>query len=258
MKKFFYILCIAGIFSSCDNDESTAIVDQELQPEKISAFIASFPKSYSSIDPRLTYKFSYENGLLKKASGKIMSPTPGITTFMTDPYSLFSYNNDKVSIQHSEMETNGAVKEVCTMENGKLKSRYLYNGIDVLFSEKTYSYQTDKIAVYEKQYTWEYFTTYFFDSNQNLIKSEKLEKSGGIDSKLTTTFYSNFDTAKNPFKKLYLCNDNFYEKSLSKNNYRTVDYTVQDLQNPQFPPGSGHSDWTYFYDSDGQVILTWQ
>lgn len=144
------------------------------------------------------------------------------------------------------------------MENGKLKSRYLYYDADSWFSEKTYSYQTDKIVVHEKTYTWEYITTYFFDSNENLIKSERLEKSGGIDSKLTTTFYSNFDTAKNPFKKLYLCNDNFYEKSLSKNNYRKIDYTVQDLQNTQFPPGSGHSEWTYSYGSDGQVILTLQ
>ncbi|SHF22572.1 hypothetical protein [Chryseobacterium takakiae] len=256
MKKFFYILCIAGIFSSCDNDESAAIVDQELQPEKISAFIASFPKSYSSIDPHLNYEFSYENGLLKKASGKIMSPAPGITTFMTDPYSLFSYNNDKISIQHSEIAGNGAKKEICNVENGKLKSRYLYDSSDSQFSEIIYTYQADKIIVHEKKYTWEYFTTYFFDSNQNLIKSEKLEKSGGIDSKLTTTFYSNFDTAKNPFKKLYVCNDNFYEKSLSKNNYRKIDYTVQDLQNPQFLPGSGHSEWTYSYGSDGQIILT--
>ncbi|WP_370898889.1 hypothetical protein [Chryseobacterium gossypii] len=187
-----------------------------------------------------------------------MSPTPGITIFMTAPYSLFSYNNDKISIQHSEIADNGAKKEICNMENGKLKSRYLYDGSDFLFSEKTYAYQADKVIVDEKKYTWEYFTTYFFDSNQNLIKSEKLEKSGGIDSKLTTTFYSNFDTAKNPFKKLYLCNDNFYEKSLSKNNYRKIDYTVQDLQNTQFPLGNGHSEWTYSYGSDGQVILKLQ
>ncbi len=258
MKKLFYILCIVGIFSSCNNDENIIVTDQDLQPEKISAFIASFPKSYSSIDPHLNYEFSYENGLLKKASGKVVTPTPGVTIFITDQYSSFSYTNDKVSIQHSEMADNGAKKEICNMENGKLKSRYLYDVSDFLFSEKTYSYQTDKIVVHEKKYTWEYFTTYFFDSNQNLIKSEKLEKAEGVDSKLTTTFYSNFDTAKNPFKKLYLCNDNFYEKSLSKNNYRKINYTVQDLQNPQFPPGSGHSEWTYFYDSNGQVILTWQ
>lgn len=257
MKKIFYILCIAGIFSSCSNDDSVIIAEQDLQPEKIFVFIASLPKSYS-IDPHFNYEFSYENGLLKKASGKITAVTPYITMFFEEPYSLFTYNNDKISIQHSEEADNGAIKEICNMENGKLKSRYLYHDPDSWFSEITYTYQADKTVVHQKTYTWEYITTYFFDSNQNLIKSERLEKSGGIDSKLTTTFYSNFDTAKNPFKKLYLCNDNFYEKSLSKNNYRKIDYTVQDLQNTQFPPGSGHAEWTYSYDSNGQVILTLQ
>ncbi|WP_129536095.1 hypothetical protein [Chryseobacterium sp. 3008163] len=72
---------------------------------------------------------------------------------------------------------------------------------------------------------------------------------------MTTIYYSNFDTAKNPYKKLYLMNENFFVKSLSANNYRKMSYTIEYLQNPQSVPGNGSSEWTYNYDSNGQVII---
>lgn len=58
------------------------------------------------------------------------------------------------------------------------------------------------------------------------------KKTGGVDNKVTTTIYSDYDTAKNPFRKLYLVNEDFYEKGLSANNFRAKKTTSQYLPTP--------------------------
>jgi hypothetical protein len=262
MKKNLYILYTTGILLfSCTGTDEMEIqngknLSVDIQPEKISVQYAALPK-ITSLDPALNYEFSYENGYLRKMSGKVIF-TGGFELFFKNESSVLSYNNNQVTIEHSETADNGAKNIVYTMENNKPKKAELYDAYSFLFSKKEYFYETNKIITYEKTYTWEYYTTYFFDSSKNLIKAEKLEKSAGIDKKLTTTFYLNFDKAKNPYKKLYLLNDNFYEKSLSENNFRKITYTIQDLQNTQYPPGYGNAEWSYNYNSSGQVILHFQ
>jgi hypothetical protein len=102
------------------------------------------------------------------------------------------------------------------------------------------------------------FSTYYFDSNNNLSKSETLEKAGDKNKQFTTTVYSDFDNAKNPFKKLYLINDDFYEKSLSKNNFRAKESVIEYAESPGGitpQPGISKAKWTYNYDAHGQVLL---
>lgn len=256
MKKLLYLIFVLNLMScSVNNDvlEDQQDITVDLEPNKAFVHNMQFPKIIS-LDLKY-YTFNYENGRLIKMVGKLMSN--GL--FFSEPYISLSYNNNKVTLKHSD-DPNNIV--VYTMENNILKSAELYMYDNILVSKKSYTYETDKVIVYEDRFNKnnEVLTTFFFDSNKNLTKSEKLEKSGGMDMKFTTVTYLDFDHAKNPFKKLSLMNDNFYEKSLSANNFRAIEAISQNLPNPangntQYPPGYLNSQWTYPYDFNGEILL---
>lgn len=258
MKKFFYFLFILGIISCANSDDilENQQVLQDLEPNKAFVNYMEFPK-LALLYPSWYYTFNYQNGNLTKMTGKLVNggtlSSPDI--FYPDSFISLSYNNNQVEVKYS---SDVYPTIVYTMENDKPKKAELYNEFNQLITIKNYTYEVNKIILHENSYNgnMEIFTTYFFDSNKNLIKSEKLEKSSGVDRRLKITNYSNFDNAKNPFKKMFLINDNLYEKSLSTNNYRKIEGTTQEFYNPnQFPPGNFYAQWNYKYDQNGQVLL---
>lgn len=262
IKKIFFFFFALSIISCSTNDdvleEQNNVQQEDLQPEKAFVYYAEFPKTVP-LNPLWYYTFTYENGKLTKMAGKIQMVSLNSYMFFSTSFLTLSYDNNLVKIKNSD---NPYTTVVYTMENNKPKKseyfEYYLDAGDVLIETKTYTYEADKIIVYQDQFnkSIESYTTYFFDSNKNLIKSEKLEKSGGVNLRMTTTNYSNFDHAKNPFKKLNLVNETFFEKSLSTNNYRKIEGTTYEFYNPnQYPPGKFISQWNYNYDSQGQVVL---
>lgn len=247
--------------TSSDDILENQQVSADLEPAKAFVHYMDFPK-ITSLYPSWYHTFNYENGKLVKMSGKVaLAGTWLPNIFFPDSVITLSYNNNnnKVTLKNSD---NPYTAIVYTMESNRLEKSELFDNDlvnpEVLMRTRTYTYESNKINVYEDEFNKnrEAFTTYFFDSNKNLIKSEKLEKSGGVDMKFTTTTYSDFDNAKNPFKKIFLVNDNFYEKSLSVNNFRKVEGTIHEFYNPNnYPDGNFMSQWTYQYDTIGQVLL---
>lgn len=256
MKKLFYFLFILGIIScstSSDNILENQQTPTDLEPNKAFAYYMESPK-LALLQPSWYYTFNYENGRLIKMTGKFVKSENAWLpdSFYSDSFTTLSYHNNQIELKFSN-DTYPTI--VYTMENDKPKKAELYNQFNELITVKNYTYESGKIKIYSKTYTFETYYTYYLGSNNNLIKSEKLEKSGGVDKTLTTTTYSNFDSSKNPFKKMYLLNDNLYEKSLSSNNYKKINYTIQNLESPQSLPGKGDAEWTYQYDSNNQVVL---
>ncbi|OCK53141.1 hypothetical protein BA768_00875 [Chryseobacterium sp. CBo1] len=264
MKKLLYILLAFAVISCSGTDDILQEAtfqnnSSELQPDKIWVYYAELPV-ITNVNQDWNYKFLYENGLLKRMTGRLNKVNSGgsnIYFFSNDIYTNVSYLPNQVVVEHSEMH-DGVKKIVHTLQNNKLIKSEIYNNYNEIYQVKNYSYEANKISVHTKWYSWDTYDTYFFDSNKNLIKSEKLELSGNVETKLTKTDYLNFDTAKNPYKKLSLLNENFFVKSLSENNYRKISYTTQYLPNdPQILPGNGYNEWTYQYNSDGQVVLSY-
>lgn len=251
MKKTFYFLFTIVSMISCSNNDEGSLDNQnepELEPQKAIVHYMQFP-NYYSYGP-IYYTFNYENGRLLKMTGKVLQNE----MFFPEIVRTLSYSNNQVILNDPD---DLYTKKNYTIENNRLAKAELYR-YDELATSTSYTYENSKIIVYGDSYNknMETITSYFFDANKNLIKSEKLDKSAGINKKLTTTNYSNFDNAKNPFKKLYLINDNFYEKSLSVNNYRKIEGTIYYYDNPNnYPPGVFMSQWNYKYDSNGQILL---
>ncbi|CAD7801735.1 hypothetical protein CHRY9390_00820 [Chryseobacterium aquaeductus] len=260
MKKLLNILLLLFLFSCSGNCDSLEEVSQnfnsDLEPSKIWTYYAELP-IITTQNPDWYYQFSYENGLLKRMNGKLYKMGNSgfeFYTFSQNVSTNFSYSGNQIVVEYSENDAE-IKKSINTLESGRIKKSESFDEFNNLIITKNYSYETDKISVHTKRYTFDTYDTYFFDSNKNLIKSEKLQVSSNIQTRLTTTQYLNFDQAKNPYKKLYIVNDNFFIKSLSENNFRKITYITQNLQYPELNPGSGYSEWTYQYDADGQVIL---
>ncbi|MCS3532592.1 hypothetical protein [Chryseobacterium sp. JUb7] len=273
IKKIFFFFFALSIISCSTNDdvleEQNNVQQEDLQPEKI---LPPYVYPTTSFTIGGYFKCVYNNGKLTRMYGRYLkSEQLGVPDrFDLDSFMTFTYNNNQVKLEFiSDSGVDLGMVIIYTMENDRLiKSELYYRDFvepDMLVKTRTYTYEANKIAVYEDENNKmrESFITYTFDSNKNLIKSEKLDKSYGIDSKLTVTNYSNFDHAKNPFKKLSLVYDQnnihdntFYVKSLSANNYRKIEGTTQLLnsQHP-YPQGTFMSQWNYNYDSQGQVVL---
>lgn len=259
MKRIFYVLFILSLFSCSTNNDTIENTPTEIEPEK--GYIFEMDYRSTMPDPNHYYQFTYENGRLKNILGKFYT----FSGFSPNVLTQLTYSNNTVKIDYFEREDVHGYKTIYyTMENNRpVKSEKYqnYNGYpSYLETAKTYAYGPNKITTYVKKGGYEYYTTYYLDSNNNLSKSEVLEKMGGVDNKITTTTYSDFDNAGNPFKKLYLINDDFYEKSLSTNNFRATNTISQYLPTPAngnmtYPPGYSNSQWSYNYDTNGQVLL---
>ncbi|MGU3373346.1 hypothetical protein [Chryseobacterium sp. M5A1_1a] len=194
---------------------------------------------------------------LTKISGKFTSP--GLFEF--DDYASLTYESNKVKVIYSPDFYPTKDYALYTMENNKpVKVEYYVFFMDqkyhLLNTKKSYSYEKNTIKVYENQLDgyFEYFTTYFFNDKNNLIKKELLQKQSGVETSFSTSTYSDFDNADNPFTKMGLVNEALYDKSLSTNNFRKEEYIYKDLtSNGGFFTKTYN--YPYKYDSNGQVLL---
>jgi len=262
MKNLYYIVLLLALLSCSTTDESiTEIQTEDLQPDK--GYIFEMDQRTTLPSPEKYYQFFYENGHLHKMLGRNYFVTANYQLFDPNAITQLTYTNDKIQIDYLESETTSGYRTTSyLMENNKpvKAEKYYKNGTFAeLEMTRTFTYGSNTISVYTKRGYQELFTTYYFDGNSNLSKSETLEKTTGKDKQFTTTVYSDFDNAKNPFKKLFLINDDFYEKSLSKNNFRAKESVIEYAEYPNngIPPqpGISKSKWTYNYDKNGQVLL---
>lgn len=253
MKKIFYILFALSLFSCSSNEDIVEEAQiQDLQPDK--AYIHYVDRPTSNLNTDWYYRFNYENDNLTKISGWLKGGT-----FSSDAYTYLTYQGNEAKISYS---FDSDLTNVYTLQNNIPIKEVLYIQ-DYVQGTKTYTYENDKIKIYMKLTNTlsDYFVTYYFNpATKNLIKSEFLRKSQGIDVELITTIYSDFDNAQNPFKKMRLVSDDLYEKSLSANNFRKKEVTVKQFAHPS----NGNAEiifaatihkLTYKYDSKGQVLL---
>lgn len=242
------------MFSCSSNDDALEnTIDQGLQPEKAYTFYTEF---YNVGDTPFTdayYQFTYENGNLKKVSSYNLYPIEYANSIY-----LF-YHPNQVKVIDTTIGQNNDAYTLYTMENHMIVKSEDW-GRDFLMNPKVYktrlyTYEKGVIKVYEKQdANNEFFTNYYFNSDNNLVKKEKIQRKQGVDVMINTYIYSDFDHAKNPFKKLGLVNQTWFDKSLSVNNYRKIEFSYKDLVSGYNSPKQIYN-CTYKYGSNGEVML---
>lgn len=266
MKKLLYISLVLSLFSCSSSDDTTEDTPSPIvHTEK--AYVYNTDGVGTVPNPKEYYEFTYENGNLVNVKGRFLPVFfQMFNMFFSELTTQLSYNGNKIKV--SVLEFAGISKHdeyLYYMENSRpQKAEYYYvnkdTGNSPIVYTKTYTYEQDRVEKtsikFNNAANTEYATTYYYDDKNNLIKSEMLETGNGVTYQRTTTTYSDFDNAANPFKKLYLINDVFYEKSLSANNFRTKESVVERLNpNSSVPPKISKKTWTYKYDVNGQVLL---
>ncbi|WP_454046845.1 hypothetical protein [Chryseobacterium sp. Marseille-Q8038] len=264
MKKLLYLSLALSLFSCGSSYDSTDDTPSSIEDvEKAYVYCADgigtgpLPEEY--------YEFTYENGNLTKVKGRFYPVfVQFFDRFFPEPITKLIYSGNIVTVRELELGGIPGYDEYrYTMNNNrpvKQESYHVKNatGRSSVSDTKTYTYEQDKLKNVHWELAgsgdYEYITTYYYDNNNNLTKSEFLERIKGVDNKMTTSIYSDFDTASNPFKKLFLINDTFFEKSLSVNNFRKKETTVVNLV-LNIPPKISTKTWNYKYDVNGQVLL---
>ncbi|MFP3835464.1 hypothetical protein [Chryseobacterium sp. SIMBA_028] len=263
MKKIFCILLGISLLScSGSNDDITNTAEEvqeaNSQPDKGYAFYVDSP--FTPIGPDNYYKFTYNNGNLTRISGK----NGTVAGTFVDTYTALSYQGNQVTVEYSWASSLNTDHINYTMKDGRpieAEYRRIENNMPyyTLYQRKFFTYEnnTIKVSIWRKGVVEEEeaVVTYSFNNNQNLAKSEKLEKRKGKPVFMTTTIYSDFDKAKNPFKKFGLVNDILYEKSLSVNNFRKSESTQTIFMETTNPTYTSTGVNFYKYDSKGQVLL---
>lgn len=269
MKHLFTILFIGLSLISCSsNEEDTENNNNERVLDKIGIDITN-----SAINPSVSFSFEYNNEkkLIKKTGGYLeLSPTTGYgTRFSNEIYTLLTYTNNKVIVENF---SNSVVFTVprntiyySLNSSNQIEQKEVPNVSNTVHSKKqVFKYSQGKLSEiitsfpnmpYDPDDANDYVLTYsekfYYDANDNLIKTEYLELHNGEDSgrKIVRTF-EDYDTSYNPFKRLQLLEEYFY-RSISKNNFRK--YTETSYYNED--PSIKETVWTFTYDAQGNIVF---
>ncbi|WP_433829088.1 hypothetical protein [Flavobacterium anhuiense] len=264
MKQLLAILIIVFSFASCDSE------DQEVDNSPLTTTInidVTYPKRSILSEWEINFKFEYDNNgrLIKKNGGYGLFPADFLYNayFNDQMYTTLTYVDNKVTVQDFS-EDPIAQPKIFYVVNGvnRIEEKEKPNLRDSQFSEKLfYKYSGDKlieiVTVFPYRTSSKYVLTYsekfYYDRNNNLIKTESEELHNGVYEGIKTVrTFEDYDTSLNPFKRLNLLEEYFY-RSLSKNNFRK--YTEERFDMYLGNLSSRSLTWTFQYNNTGTIII---
>jgi len=269
--KLAKFLFIALLLISCSNDDSlsenntkTSILIKEINANTYNSSVSNGLKT--------TFEYDSKQRLTKKTGGYIyMSASTGYSGFYTNEvYTSLTYQNNTVVIENFSTSPTFTVpketKIVTLNSSNQIQTKEVPSLVSTYKLKKLiYTYSQNRIvkiittfpnipynAADPNDYILTYEENFDYDSNGNLTKSEYFEQHNGVNKgeKIIRTF-EDYDNSENPFKKLQLLDDFFY-RSISKNNFRKV--TVLQYMNDELS-SRNTSTWTFSYDTKGQIII---
>lgn len=264
MRKLL-LICLSCLLLSCGKDDETA------EP-LIGAYAAKYMVDmnegayYSSFR---AYAFEYKDGKVTQRTGGqeciLDNSCQGKSPL--DQFSIVddvTYGENTISIVNRSGDSEQDIRQ--WEWSFKLKSsnqvEYLLRKIEDsrLYDSLRYTYGADnrlkqivKYRVYEDES--EKFAIkdgtkdFYFNASANL---EKVETRNLLDDgfviKMTTETFGDYDTAVNPFQRLFMFDDTFY-RSLSKNNFRKYRRQEVELPNGTLYETQGR-DWVLEYSQE--------
>ena len=247
MKRLFYLLIPLLCWSCSDNDDELSLNDNELiTPESFNFRFLSeaniWPLNYGLVK----IKYSDQN-LPTEMLGNLINLSNGSTShYILDStqYEEYQYNGNKVlRLKKNTLDSYVSnFRAEFIVENNKIISskEYLISHLEGLDTRTKYFYQNDRLSKkiiywtdasnniysdYGIEYVYYFNTKNNLDSivNQNVVLDANLNTSYDFDRFKTkqVKILKNYDNSKNPFKQLFLL-DQFFDRSLSTNNYREV------------------------------------
>lgn len=274
MKHLIKFLFIGIFITSCSNNEDS--LENDVINEPLTTRIntnALYPGSLAYNLAELILDFEYDSNqrLTKKIGGFIQpSSSSGYDGYFTNEiYTSLIYTGQNVTVENfssSAVFTIPKDTKYFTLNYlNQIVNKEIPNSNNYWLKKQTFNYLSNKITEIKttfpnmpydptdpNDYLLTYLEKFYYDTNGNLTKSEYFEQQNGINKgeKVIRTF-ENYDNSYNPFKRLRLL-DEFFYRSLSKNNYRKR--TERHYYDEVLGLASDTS-WTFSYDTNGQIII---
>ncbi|MCL9809788.1 hypothetical protein [Flavobacterium luminosum] len=273
MKKLITILLFGFLTISCSSDQDNPLTNEPLITEMCVSVFHSGSLFPSQAESKFNFEYNENKKLTKKIGGFMtLSGSTGFGESFTDKiYTSLTYKNNTVTVEDYYSST-----EFTISKNTKYFTLNSLNQIDIkeiptstnnnyLYRKQFYFYTNGKLTEIKTtfpnmpydandptDYIWTFSEKFYYDTNGNLSKTEYFEQENGINKgeKIVRTF-EDYDNSTNPCKRLFLIDDFFY-RSLSKNNFRK--YTEAHYNNNTLEYTKS-STWAFSYDTNGQIII---
>lgn len=272
MRKLFTILFLGTIFLSCSRDEEP-ILDETTNP-LITNIKIDLNKSGNWINTNeidFYFEYDHQEKLVKKIGGFVpISSSSGFNgAFSKNVFTTLVYSNQNVLVENfsssAEFSVLKETKNYSLNSQNQILTKEIPSAHHFLNKKLNFTYADNKLVEivttfpnmpYDpndpNDYIWTYIEKFYYDSKDNLIKTEFFNQNNGtnVGEKITRTF-ENYDSSINPTKKFFLLDEYFY-RSLSKNNFRK--YTEKRYNYDELVSTS-EIIWGFNYDSNGNMIV---
>lgn len=274
MRHLIRFLFIGIFIISCSRTEDSPennVVNEPLIT-KVNAYLF-FPglMPNNSVEPNFNIEYDSNQRPTKKNGGFFsVSPSTGYSVSFTDKiYTSLIYTGQNVTVENfyssPDYTVQKSTKYFTLNSLNQIDRKEIPNNNNYLLKKQTFNYLDNKLSEIKttlpnmpydptdpNDYLLTYFEKFYYDTNGNLTKSEYFEQENGINKgeKVIRTF-ENYDNSTNPFKRLQLL-DEFFYRSLSKNNYRKyteIHYYYEVIGS------TSTTSWTFNYDTNGQIII---
>ncbi|WP_140418647.1 hypothetical protein [Pedobacter sp. AJM] len=275
MKHIIKFLFIGIFLVSCAKTENSIQKDPFNEPliKKMRTNVFYPGSSLYNNNPDFTFNFEYDtySRLIKKIGGDLTIPisSGNVKVFTDKIYTTLVYSGQNVTVEDFSSsadfsavlntkyftlnDLNQIEKKEIPNENNYLLKKQTFNYSDKHITEiKTFFPNLPYVSTDLNSFILTYVEKFYYDINGNLIRSEYFRQQNGINKgeRIIRTF-EDYDNSINPFKRLQLL-DEFFYRSLSKNNYRK--YTEIHYYN-EILGSASTTTWSFNYDGKGQIII---
>lgn len=274
MKKIIKLILTGMVIVSCTKNEELSENNTIIEPllKKMSTnlfYTGALPYNQSE----LSFNFEYDTQLrLTKKIGGFLSltyPTTLNGLFTNKIYTLLNYTGQNVTVENFSNSPDYTIPletKIFTLNNfNQIEEKEILNINNYLLKKQKFIYVNNKLNEIKttfpnmpydptdpNQYIISYSEKFYFDINGNLTRSEYFEQQNGINKgEKVIRIFENYDNSLNPCKRLHLI-DEFFYRSLSKNNYR--DYGSIQYNNNVLGAVTA-TNWTFIYDINGNIIV---
>lgn len=257
------LLTLGFLLFSCSSNDEESNQNDNYFFTKLPGFPPGFPS-----DSYIYFNFNNNKQLIKKTGKFLELPKVGLR-FFPDIYTALVYENKRVIVEDFTTSNSYTIPKntvYFTLNNSMQVEKKEITSVtnNYYFKTLTYSYSNNKLVEIKTTLPdntygatgpsafLSYIEKFYYDSNGNLTRTEYFQQEYGINKgQKIVRIFEDYDTSRNPWKRLYLIDEYFY-RSISKNNFRK--YTEMQYNN-DILVSTLEENWMFTYDSNGDILI---
>lgn len=264
MKKIILIIIVITVFGcNDDGEESTSATSVNLIDKYYFKNMMYPVSTLSDANSDNLVKLVYDSNkrIIKRNGGyREIDQSTGYTHAYDETiYDEITYSGNQIFIQRkssSNIFTPTKYEATIFFDNELKYTKKIVQDLSTFPQTYTlfYFFDSDKNLI-KTQKTYSNIietSNYFFDNKKNIVKIETVKLQNEIQLSRTTELFSDYDSSENPIKGLAMFDELFY-RCLSKNNFKKYERNEYNAANELI--ASSYRTWNFVYDSYGRVMF---